>query len=147
MILRGLGGEGATYMAAVAKVTVWPSTGKVQVNEVTVAYDCGLQVHPKALQRNVEGGTIQSTSIALHEEVTFDKGKVTSHDWMGYPILTMAEAPKINVVLINRTDRGSGGGSEPAILPALPAIHGAILDATGVALHRTPMSPKTSRQR
>ncbi len=147
LVLRGGGPTlegilGTTWMAAVAKVTVWPSTGKVTVNEITMSYDCGLEVNPMAIRRCVEGGIVQGTSIALHEEVTFDKSNITSRDWNSYPILTMAETPRINVVLINRLDKGPGGGSEPAIMPALPAIHGAILDATGVVLHRTPFSPK-----
>ncbi len=66
-------------------------------------------------------------SQALHEEVTFDEGAVTSTDWTSYPILTMAEAPPVKVVLIDRPETGTyGQGSESANALAAPAIVAAV---------------------
>ena len=41
------------------------------------------------------GCVIQGVSRALHEEVTFAKSRVTSLDWVSYPILRYKDAPKI----------------------------------------------------
>jgi len=43
--------------------------------------------------------------------VRFDREKVTSIDWMSYPILEMRDAPEaIEVVLINRPEIAPRGG-------------------------------------
>jgi hypothetical protein len=81
----------------------------------TVAYDCGLIINPKGLRHCIEGNVVQGTSRALAEEVTFDRGRVTSTDWLIYPILDITEAPEVvDIVLINRPELppvGVGGSS------------------------------------
>ena len=72
-------------------------------------------------------------SEALKEEVTFDKGKVTSTDWTSYKILTMEETPEIKVVQISRDDKGLEARSRDAVAPPVAA---ALFDATGVCPRR-----------
>ena len=80
-------------------------------------------------------------SEALKEEVTFDRGRVTSTDWSRYKILTMEEMPEIQVVQISRDDCGFGGGSEAANAVVPAAVAGAFFDATGVPARRIPLTP------
>ena len=40
----------------------------------------------------------------------FDEGAVTSRDWPTYPILTMADVPEINVVILTHPEVGTAGG-------------------------------------
>ena len=61
-------------------------------------------INPMAIEHQIESAVIQTTSRAMLEEVTFDTANVTSLDWRSYPILTMADAPKVKSVLINRPD-------------------------------------------
>ena len=71
----------------------------------TVAYDCGLIITPKGLRHCIEGNVVQGTSRALSEEVAFDRARVTSTDWLTYPILDITEAPEaVDIVLINRPE-------------------------------------------
>ena len=70
----------------------------------TCAHDCGLIVNPDGLRNQVEGCIVQTLSRALHEEVTFDRSRVTSVDWVTYPILRFPEAPAVDVILIDRPD-------------------------------------------
>jgi CO/xanthine dehydrogenase Mo-binding subunit len=94
------------------------------------------------LKRQVEGGLVMGISIALLEEVTFDESGVTQEDWLGYPILTMADLPEIKVELIHNPKVGKyGGGSEAANALAAPAIAAALHDATGKVIRRLPMKP------
>jgi nicotinate dehydrogenase subunit B len=89
----------------------------------------------------MEGGIIQSTSWTLHEAVKFDPAGITSRDWIGYPILTMPEAPKVEVELINRPDErplGSGEGSQG---PAVAAIVNGFAAATGKRMRELPLTP------
>jgi CO/xanthine dehydrogenase Mo-binding subunit len=131
-----------TYAAGVAEVSVNPSTGKVQVQRVTVAQDSGLIINPSAVEHQIESCVLQTTSRAMLEQVTFDSANVTSLDWSSYPILAMADAPKVQTVLINHPEIPATGVGEPAVNLIAPAISSAIFDATGVRIRTLPMRPE-----
>jgi nicotinate dehydrogenase subunit B len=131
-----------TYWACVCHIAVTPSTGTIAVEKCTMAVDPGIVINPVQLKRQVEGGLVMGISIALLEEVTFDESGVTQEDWLGYPILTMADIPEIKVELIHNPKVGKyGGGSEAANALAAPAIAAAFHDATGKVIRRLPMKP------
>jgi CO/xanthine dehydrogenase Mo-binding subunit len=110
------------------------------VEKMTIAVDPGIVVNPMQLKRQVEGGTMMGISHALLEELQFDESGITTHDWITYPILKMADIPEVKVVLLNRPDVGAyGGGSEAANALAAPAIAAALLDATGKVARRLPL--------
>ncbi|MBO0744701.1 MAG: xanthine dehydrogenase family protein molybdopterin-binding subunit, partial [Candidatus Dormibacteraeota bacterium] len=130
-----------TYAASVVTLTVEPSSGKVQLQNVTVAQDSGLIINPSAIKHQIESSVLQTASRALHEEVKFNTSNVTSTNWSTYPILTMAEAPqKINYVLINHPEIPATGVGEPAVNTMPSAISSAIFDATGVRIRSLPMT-------
>jgi nicotinate dehydrogenase subunit B len=132
-----------TYWACVANIAVDMTSGAIKVEKITVAVDPGIVINPMQLQRQVEGGAVMGLSIALKEELQFDESGVTTVDWRNYPIATMADLPEIKVVLINRPEVGKyGQGSEAANALAAAAIAGALLDATGKAVRRTPLKPE-----
>jgi nicotinate dehydrogenase subunit B len=132
-----------TYWACVCQIAVNPSTGQITVEKNTIAVDPGVVINPMQLKRQVEGGAVMGTSIALLEEVMFDESGVTARDWRTYPILKMADIPEIKVVIVNRPDVGTyGGGSEAANALAAPAIAAALFDATGKIARRLPLKPE-----
>ncbi len=103
------------YWACACHVAVTPETGVVRVERLTMVVDPGVVVNPLQLKRQVQAGSLMGVSQALHEEVTFDEGAVTSTDWADYPILTMAEMPELKVVIAARPEFGVyGQGSESA---------------------------------
>jgi len=86
---------------------------------------------------------VQGTSRTLFEEVQFDANRVTSNDWVSYPILDIKDAPEsIEVVLINRPEVPSSGAGEPSIRTIPAAIANAFFDATGVRMRRAPLTPE-----
>lgn len=127
-----------TYAAAVLTAAVDPRTGKVQVQNVTVAQDSGLIINPGAIEHQIESAVLQTTSRAMLEQVTFDSSNVTSLDWTSYPILTMADAPAVKSVLINHPEILPTGVGEPAVNVIAPAISSAIFDATGTRIRTLP---------
>jgi CO/xanthine dehydrogenase Mo-binding subunit len=129
------------YWVGIAEVAVTPSTGAVQVTKFTVGVECGKIINPRQLDRCAKGGVVMGLSEALKEEVTFDKGKVTSTDWSRYKILTMEETPEIKVVQISRDDHGFGTGGEAPNALGPPAVAAAFFDATGVQPRRIPLTP------
>jgi nicotinate dehydrogenase subunit B len=130
------------YWACVAQVTVVPKTGKVKVTHITTAVDPGIVVNPHQLRRMAEGGATMGTSETLHEEVHFNTGAITDHDWVTFPILRMIELPVIKVVIINNPSvgaYGAGGEGPNGFVPA--AIVSAVFDATGKMPRRLPLIP------
>lgn len=136
-----LADRGNTYVATVAEVELDKSSGKVRVNRITIAHDCGLIVNPDGLKNQIEGNIIQGVSRSLLEEVEFDASGVKNNDWSSYPILTFADVPDVEFALINRPEMPARGGGEPAIVPVPAAIANAIFDATGVRLRELPFTP------
>jgi len=131
------------YWACACNVTVTPATGAVKVDKLTIVVDPGIVVNPLQLERQVQAGCLMGVSQALHEEVTFDEGAITSTNWYTYPILTMAEMPEIKVVIAARPEVGVyGQGSESANALAAPAIAAAFFDATGKPARRIPLRPE-----
>ena len=130
------------YWACAAHIAVTPETGEVKVERITIVADPGIIVNPLQLKRQIQAGCLMGVSQALHEEVTFDAGAVTSADWAGYPILTMAEMPELRVVIAGDAEAGVyGQGSESANALAAPAIAAAFFDATGKPARRIPLRP------
>jgi len=128
----------ACYVACIADVEVDRTSGTVRVPRVWAAVDSGLIINPEGLSAQIEGGVVQSVSWTLHEEVKFDRNGILARDFASYPILTMPEAPKVEVELINRpTERplGSGEGSQG---PAVAAVANAFANATGKRIRNLP---------
>src|SRR4029077_9628435 len=92
------------YAAIALQVLVDRSSGKVSVERVACAHDCGLIVNPDGLKNQIEGCILQTLSRTLHEEVKFDASHVTSLDWVSYPILSFPEVPAVEVALIDRPE-------------------------------------------
>ena len=143
LVGRGMGVMIRTnaYWAGVAEVEVTPSTGKIQVTKFTLGVDAGKVINPKRLELIAGGGLAMGLGEALKEEVTFDKGKVTSTDWNRYRIMTMQEMPEVKVVQISRDDQGFGSGGEAPNALAPQAVVAAFFDATGVQPRRIPLTP------
>jgi nicotinate dehydrogenase subunit B len=131
----------ASYVAVVAEVEVDRSSGMVRVPRATGVVDAGLIVNPDGLTNQIEGGIIQSVSWTLKEEVRFDQGGVVTRDWASYPILTMPEAPIVEVELINRPNEPSLGAGEASLGPTAAAVANAVANATGKRIRDLPLSP------
>lgn len=147
-VVRGRGvsylryNNATTYVAAVAEVAVNRRTGEIRVERVCVAHDCGQLVNPDGTVNQVEGGVIQTVSRTLMEQVTWDRSKVTSKDWVSYPILRHDQVPKVLVDLIDRPGEPSWGAGEPTACAIPAALGNAVFDATGARLRAVPFTPQ-----
>ncbi len=128
------------YVAMAMEVEVERATGKIRVTRITCAHDCGLIMNPDGLRNQVEGNILQTLSRTLHEEVTTDGKRVTSVDWVSYPLLRFPDAPKVEVALINQLDQPAHGAGEAACAPVAAAVANAVFDATGVRLRDIPFT-------
>lgn len=131
----------AALTAVAVEVSVTPRNGRVNIVRAVAANDSGQIVSPDGIVNQIEGGMIQSFSWTLKEEVKFDKTKVLSTDWASYPIITFAEVPPIEVVLINQPGEPFLGTGESAQGPAGAALANAIADAIGARVRQLPFTP------
>jgi CO/xanthine dehydrogenase Mo-binding subunit len=141
----GIGTHNDSYAATIAHVEVDKTSGKVKVLHMIAAQDSGFAINPELLMNQMSGNLVQGASKVLHEELMFDKKRVTSRDWVTYPILRFKDTPKVTTVLVNRPDRTASGSGEPPLVPSGPAIANAIYDATGVRMTHAPLTPARVR--
>ena len=136
---RGIGfarykGVGA-WCAVVAEVA---AESDVRVRRLTVVADVGTVVNPDGARNQLEGGAVQATSWTLKERVRFDRRRITSDDWEGYPILGFAEAPPVDVHLVD-SDQPSVGAGEATQGPTAAALANAAHHALGVRVRDLPL--------
>ena len=129
------------YAAAVVDVEVDRKTGVIKVPRVVMAADIGLVVNPDGAKNQLEGGIVQAVSLTLKEQVTFDRREITSRDWSGYPILTFPEVPRVEVILMDRSEPSLGAG-EGSLPPTSAALANSFAHATGRRLRELPMTPE-----
>ncbi len=127
------------YAAVVIDLIV-DDYGAIQLLRAVIAADAGQIVDPDGLRNQLEGGLMQSASWTLKEQVKFDDKGIVSRDWESYPILTFAEVPEIETVLIDRPDQPFLGSGEATQGPTAAAIGNAIFDAIGLRLRRIPFT-------
>ena len=85
-----------SIVGAVAEVAV--TKGEVAVKRVVVALDCGHAVNPLTVAEQLEGGTIWGLSAALFGKNTVKDGAVVETNFDTYPVVRMAQAPKIETI-------------------------------------------------
>jgi len=132
-----------TFIALVAEVRVHRDTGVIDVLRYVCAHDVGLIVNPETLHHVIDRQLVYGTSRALFEEVRFDAARVTSVDWLTYPVLHIQSVPeKIDIHLISRPEAAPSGAGEMALGLVPAAVGNAVFDATGVRLRRVPFTPE-----
>jgi isoquinoline 1-oxidoreductase beta subunit len=97
-------------------------------------------LNPSAVTQQIEGGIAYGLSAALMGEVQFEAGQVRQTNFHDYPVLRMAQMPRISIELIASTAAPEGVG-EPPLPPIAPAVGNAVFAATGVRLRRLPLRP------
>jgi CO/xanthine dehydrogenase Mo-binding subunit len=136
-----VGTHNSSYAATVAFVEVNKQTGKITVKHLWSGQDSGFAINPDLLMNQMSGNLVQAASRVLHEELNFDKKRVTSRDWVTYPILRFKDTPNVTTVVVNRPDRVASGSGEPPLVPTGAAIANAVYDATGVRMTHAPLTP------
>jgi isoquinoline 1-oxidoreductase beta subunit len=74
---------------------------------------------------------------ALRERLIFKDGVVQQSNFHDYPVLRMADAPKITIKVIV-TDNKPGGIGEAGLPPVAPAVANAVYKLTGKRLRDLP---------
>ncbi|KAB1443124.1 xanthine dehydrogenase subunit XdhA [Pseudodesulfovibrio senegalensis] len=121
---------------------------KVRVHQILNVHDAGTIIHPLLAEGQVHGGMGMAVGMALYEELLTnpENGRVLNNNLLDYKIPTCVDTPDLGCAFVETTEPTGAYGNkslgEPPVISPGPAIRNAILDATGVAVNRMPMSPK-----
>ena len=126
-----------SYSAAVAEVSV-AADGKVKVHRMVLALNCGHAVNPDQIAAQVEGSVAYGLSAAFYGECIVENGRMTRLNFDTYPILRLAEMPKVETVIVPTYDFWGGVG-EPTICVVTPCVLNAIHAATGRPVRSLPL--------
>jgi len=140
-----IGTHGASRAATVARIQVDRSSGKITIMELTAGQDSGLAISPELIENQMSGNLMQGASKILHEELQFSKNRVTSMDWVSYPMLRFKEFPKVKTVVVVRNDQNPTGSGEPPQVPVGASVANAFYDATGLRIYQAPLTPARVR--
>jgi isoquinoline 1-oxidoreductase subunit beta len=125
-----------SYSAAVAEVSM--TDGKVKVERMVLAIDCGHAVNPSQIEAQVQGSVAYGLSAALYGEMSVQNGRMSELNFHTYPILRLAQMPKIETVVMP-SGGFWGGVGEPTICVVAPAVMNAIHAATGKPVRSLPL--------
>ncbi len=130
------------------ELAVDTETGRVHIEKVFGAHDCGRPINPTGVISQINGGILQGISYALFEQRVMDRsgGYMLNANLENYKILGAREVPEIEVVLVENyiaqssTD-AAGIGESAGIITLAAAIGNAFYNATGVRMRKLPMTP------
>jgi CO/xanthine dehydrogenase Mo-binding subunit len=131
------GTEKGSYTAACVELEM--VDGAPRIVHVCQAYECGAIQNPDNLRAQVEGCLVMGLGGALWEAMEFREGRILNPNFSSYRVPRFRDLPSIDILLVNRPDLPSVGGSETPIIAIAPALANAIGHATGVYPHSMPM--------
>lgn len=138
-----------TCAAQFAVVDVDRTTGQVAVVRLVAVQEVGKAINPTVVEGQIQGAAHQGMGYALTEEIVIDDqtGTVLNGSFMDYRLLTVADGPLVEAIVLEHPDPtgpfGAKGVGEPSIILTAPAIANAIAHATGgVAVTDLPMTPE-----
>lgn len=124
------------YVAHAMEVSV--ENGRVRIHRCVCVADVGQIVNPLGVEAQIMGGTIDGLSTAMNLAITVNNGKIEQANFPDYRLMSMRDAPDVEVHLLD-TDFPPSGAGEMGIPTAAPALCNAIFAATGKRIRELPI--------
>jgi len=133
--------------AQVVQVSVDMETGKIKVDRMTDAHDCGFAINRTSVEGQMQGSLSMGLGEAMFEEVKFDeRGRIQNANLGEYKIPTSLDMPSVDAIIVESDEPNGPFGAkevgEGAIMPTIPAILNAVYNATGVRIWELPLTPE-----
>lgn len=143
-------GDGTTTGSGVA---LWESFGSIvavgaevlvekgeppRVVRLIVSADCGRLINPDSVRAQLESALIFGLSAALTGRASFADGEAQERNFDTSPLLSLAETPIIEIILIE-SDEAPGGVGETGTPPVAPAVANALFAASGERRRKLPL--------
>jgi len=135
-----------SFTAHVAEVVVDEETGRIRVERVWIAHDCGRALNPMIVAGQMEGSAYMGVAEALGEEHGVNRfGLHAGPNLLDYRIPTSMDTPEFHALIVESLDPegpyGAKEAGEGPLHPSLPAISNAVFDACGIRLRDLPFTP------
>lgn len=135
------------YVAEAVEVAVDTETGQVEITNVICADDVGKAVNPQQVQGQIEGAVVQATGYAVLENFVQQDGLTLTKTLSTYLIPTVLDIPgRVESLILEYPDPigpfGARGMGEMPYLPFVPAVTGAVHQATGIWFDQFPLTPE-----
>ena len=128
-----------TYMAQVAEVSAWKAA-RSRCIASRWRPTSGRMVNPEHRRSSRSSATSSSAcGAALYGEITLKDGRVQQSNFDNYQMLRMPETPKIEMHIVESTEK-PGGIGEPGMALFSPALANAVYALTGKRLRKMPFS-------
>jgi xanthine dehydrogenase molybdenum-binding subunit len=120
---------------------------RVKLLNMINVHDCGTLINPQLAAAQVHGGMSMAIGYGLSEKLLFDPktGRPLNNNLLDYKLSTIMDHPHLEAQFVENAEPTSPFGTkalgEPPTCPGAPAIRNAILNATGVAVNETPITP------
>jgi CO/xanthine dehydrogenase Mo-binding subunit len=165
----GLGTFANSQVALVVDAEVNVKSGKLTAKHVWIAQNNGITVNLEGVGNQMSGALIMGLSRVMWEAPSWNKERVTSIDWVTYPILRFRETPAVTLINVHPgeysvitpgSETGSvqkgnteawnegwlaTGSGEPPGTAIGSAMANAFFDATGARIREAPMRPAVVR--
>jgi isoquinoline 1-oxidoreductase beta subunit len=131
-----------TCVAQVAEISI-AAGGKLHVDRVVCAVDCGVAVNPNVITAQLQGGIGYGLQAALYGAITITDGVVQQSDFDRYIPLGIHEMPLVEVHIVPSHEPPTGVAAQ-GIPPIAPAVVNAIFNATGQRIRTLPLAAQLS---
>jgi isoquinoline 1-oxidoreductase beta subunit len=125
-----------SYTAAIAELTL--TEKKIGLKRLVIALDPGRVVNPDNVVAQVQGGAAFALSALFWGEITFKDGRVEQSSFGDYRLLTLAEMPPVEVLLVP-SGGFWGGVGEAGGAAVAPAVANALFVASGERIRSLPL--------
>ena len=150
--------------AHIAEVQVDEATGRIDIQKIWVAHDCGKALNPIIVEGQIEGSTYMGAAEVSLENMLYGPhaplgatpgpehtraGMLMGPSLLDYRIPTTLDTPAIEALIVEQADRNGPYGLKEAgegpLHSSIPAVANAVYDAVGVRLTHLPFTPATVR--
>ena len=136
---------GFSYAAQVVEVSVDEAIGRITVDKVWVALDCGHAINPLAVEGQIQGSVWMGMGQAMCEETHYLDGLPAHASLLEYRMPTIMDSPPIETYIVESHDPfgpfGAKEASEGALAGFAPALVNAIGNAIGLNINDLPVTP------
>jgi isoquinoline 1-oxidoreductase len=135
------GTEKNSVVAACVEIAIDRASGKIVVERVCEAFECGAVLNPRNLVAQIQSSIIMGLGPALGEEVRFRDGRNRTASFERYEVPRLGDVPELDIHILNRPEEPAVGGGETPIIAVAPAIANAVFHATGRRVRAMPIRP------
>jgi isoquinoline 1-oxidoreductase beta subunit len=115
--------------------------GSYRIERCVCAVDVGRPINRLGLEAQMMGGTIDGISTARNLEISIKEGQVMQSNFNDYPLLRIADAPDVEVAIVD-SERDPSGAGEIGLPTAAPALTNAIFAASGHRVRNLPIGAR-----